>query len=71
MTSAQPDWVVTYTIEFANSDIMVTEFFRGCHAECMRISAQSGGGEHDMQVTKKPWKPIIGPAHEWDNFLRS
>jgi hypothetical protein len=71
VTSAQPDWVVTYTIEFANSDIMVTEFFRGCHAECLRIRAQSGGGEHDMQVTKRPWKPIIGPAHEWDDFLRS
>ena len=65
------EWVVTYTIEFANRDIMVTEFFRGDRDECMRIRAQSGGGEHDKQRTKRPWKPTIGPAHEWDDFLRS
>ena len=64
-------WVVTYTIEFVNSDIMVTEFFRGEQAECVRIRAQSAGGEHDALKTKRPWKPTIGPAHEWDDFLRS
>ena len=65
------EWVVTYTIEFANRDIMVTEFFRGDRDECMRIRAQSGGGDHDMVRTKRPWKPIVGPAHEWDDFLES
>lgn len=65
------EWVVTYTIEFANRDIMVTEFFRGEREECERISAQSGGGEHDARWTKRPWKPIVGPAHEWDDLLRS
>ena len=64
-------WVVTYTIEFANSEIMVTEFFRGGRDECMRIRAQSGGGDHDLMKTKRPWKPTVGPAHEWDEFLRS
>jgi hypothetical protein len=64
------EWVVTYTIEFANSDIMVTEFFRGARDECLRIRAQSGGGDHDLMQTKS-WKPIVGPAHEWDQFLES
>ena len=65
------EWVVTYTIEFSNRDVMVTEFFRGDRDECMRIRAQSGGGDHDMVRTKRPWKPIVGPAHEWDDFLES
>lgn len=64
------EWVVTYKIEFPNRDIMVTEFFRGDRDECERIRARSGGGECDMQRTKRPWKPIIGPAEEWDGFLR-
>lgn len=70
MTSPQPDdWVVTYRIEFANSDIMVTEFFRGDRDECLRIRQQSGGGEHDGCRTINPWTAIVGPAREWDDFL--
>jgi hypothetical protein len=65
------EWVVTYQIEFPNRNILVTEFFRGDRDECERIRAQSGGGEDDRQRTKRPWRPIIGPACEWDDFLRS
>jgi hypothetical protein len=64
-------WVVTYTVEFTDDCIFVTEFFRGELDECQRIKRQSAGGDHDMMRTKRPWKPIIGPAHEWDAFLRS
>lgn len=64
-------WVVTYRIEFANSDIMVTEFFRGDREECLRIREKSGGGEHDRCRTIRPWKAIVGPAKEWDDFLEA
>jgi len=65
------EWVVTYTIEFPDNAILVTEFFRGERHECERIKAQSGGGDHDQMTTKRPWKAIVGPAHEWDDFLES
>ena len=65
------EWVVTYTIRFGNHECMVTEFFRGDRAECLRISERSYGGEHDMVRTERPWKPTVGPAHEWDDFVRS
>jgi hypothetical protein len=64
-------WVVTYTIEFPNNELMVTEFFRGEREECERIKRASAGGDHDLIRTKRPWKPIVGPAHEWDDFLNS
>jgi hypothetical protein len=64
------EWVVTYKIEFANRDILVTEFFRGDRDECERIGALSYGGECDMHRTKRPWVPIVGLAHEWDDFLK-
>jgi hypothetical protein len=63
------DWVVTYTIEFGWNEIMVTEFYRGERDECLRIRAHSGGGSHDQRRTRGPWKPVVGPAHEWDEFL--
>jgi hypothetical protein len=64
------DWVVTYKIEFhsAFGEIVVTEFYRGTREECMRIKAQSGGGEHDGRRTDS-WVPIAGPARDWDAFL--
>ena len=74
MTSAQrDDWVVTYTIEFVTPthDTLVTEFYRGCRDECERICRQSGGGDDDRYRTKRPWRPVTGPAHEWDEFLNS
>lgn len=65
-------WVVTYRIEFPNSDIMVTEFFRGDREECLRIRKQStGGGEHDGCKTINPWTAIVGLAREWDEFLEA
>jgi hypothetical protein len=63
-------WVVTYKIELPNDDIMFAEFFRGGHEECVRIREFSGVGDHDTMKTKRPWKPIVGLAKEWDEFLR-
>jgi len=48
---------------------MVTEFYRGDRDECERIKRQSGGGDHDLARTLRPWKPIVGPAHEWDQLV--
>jgi len=65
------DWVVTFTIEFEAphfNETLITEFYRGPQSECLRIKAQSGGGEHDRRKTRR-WKPIAGPAEEWDQFL--
>ena len=62
-------WVVLYTIEY-DSGTLITDFYRGDYDECQRIKAASGGGEHDLCQTIKPWKPKVGPAHEWDRMMR-
>jgi hypothetical protein len=62
-------WVVTYRIE-TRGNIWLTEFFRGDHDECERISEHSVGGEDDSgKVTQISWRPIIGPASSWDAFV--
>ena len=62
-------WVVTYRIE-SQSGIWLTEFFRGDHEECERISEHSVGGEDDTHRSHQlSWRPIIGPASSWDAFL--
>ncbi len=62
------NWVVTYRIE-TKEGIMVMEFYRGSQAECRRIALLSVGiGSNDQERTGS-WRPIIGPAVDWDEFL--
>jgi hypothetical protein len=61
-------WVVAYRIETA-SNVMFTEFFRGDREECQRIEANSALGADDRYRTRKPWKPMIGTAESWDEFV--
>ena len=49
---------------------MIAEFFRGSRKECERISEGSSVGEDDRQPTLQPWKVMIGPADNWDVFVR-
>lgn len=65
-------WVVTYQAETSHC-ISTTEFFRGEKDECLRIKQAFGGcGEDDRHRTKRgcPWGIIVGPADNWDEFLR-
>lgn len=64
-------WVVTYRIEPLNGDqYIISEFYRGEPAECLRIYRQSGAGEDDRYRTEQPWQVDTCPAHLWDNMLR-
>jgi hypothetical protein len=60
-------WVVTYQLE-TSDDIIVTEFFRGSHEECLRICQQSARGSDDRHKTGR-WMPVLGTAKNWDDFL--
>jgi hypothetical protein len=63
-------WVVTYRIE-TKEGIMLMEFYRGSQAECRRIAENSAArGENDQEKTGS-WKPIIGPADSWDEFMEA
>jgi len=70
-------WVVTYQIEYMgehrNIDVLcrtTIEFFRGAEAECLRIARHSAspGRWEGKKITS--FSVIIGPAKEWDEFLR-
>jgi hypothetical protein len=72
MTSRN-QWVVTYRLSprEAGEDgrvTSITEFFRGSEKECKRIRDHFANGECDL-VPTNPWKVIIGPANDWDDFL--
>jgi hypothetical protein len=60
-------WVVTYSIEYCGQ-IMIAEFYRGDHAECIRIFEHSAGGEDDRYRTKG-WRANTGPAEAWDKVI--
>ena len=60
-------WVVTYRIEL-HDNILVTEFYRGHHDECVRILNHSGEGSNDQHRTGR-WCPIIGTLESWEDFL--
>lgn len=63
-------WVVTYRIQSAvSSDTLITEFYRGERAECIRICEHFSVGEDDCHQTRQPWKPIAGPAECWDQMV--
>jgi hypothetical protein len=61
-------WVVTYRIQ-SRDGVTLVEFYRGTRSECLRICDHCGGGEDDSRRTEQPWRPILGPAHSWDEFL--
>ena len=66
---AQP-WVVTCRIARTDdSSYGMAEFFRGSEAECKRIGRHFAGGSCDI-ISTSPWQVIIGPAADWDGFLR-
>ena len=70
MKHRRQQWVVTYRIE-TREGIMVMEFYRGSHDECVRIALNSfSGGSNDQERTGS-WKPIIGQADDWDEFVES
>jgi hypothetical protein len=60
-------WVVTYQLESCG-DVLVTEFYRGSYAECLRIVRHSARGSDDRYMTGR-WMPVIGPAKNWDDFV--
>ena len=62
------DWVVAYKIAEKGGTWGVAEFFRGSEAECRYIADHFAGGESDYARTH-PWKVVVGPAHEWEDFL--
>ncbi len=62
-------WVVTYQFELC-SEVLVTEFFRGSRAECLRILLHSCRGSDDRRQTGR-WMPIISPVESWNEFLDS
>jgi hypothetical protein len=75
MTGTANEWVVTYRLSPRDSYdddservTSITEFFRGSEEECRRIKDHFANGECDL-VKTNPWKVIIGPARDWDDFL--
>lgn len=72
-----PDYVVTYQMTFARPKkktrdycaMRMEEFFRGSKEECLHIASHFGGGSDDSQVTTNS-TVIVGPAKDWDAFLR-
>jgi len=65
--SMTEQWVVTYRVE-TNDDNLIVEFYRGTREECVRIARHSAKGDSDEEGTGS-WRPIIGPADDWDKFL--
>ena len=63
-------WVVTYRHVLNDGFVMVAEFYRGDHDECLRICRQSAEGEDDRCQTRG-WRPVIGTAKSWDQFVMS
>ena len=61
-------WVVTYKL-FTEEGSLIIEFYRGSREECQRIKARSHSGEDDRRGGLHLHECIVGPAHEWDDFL--
>jgi len=67
------DWVVTYRIGSAQAVgvcLTIAEFYRGSQEECERIKTHYSCGSDDRIPTVNPWQIIIGPASDWDKFLK-
>ena len=61
-------WVVAYRIDTNEGDLIV-EFYRGSRQECERIKANSAPKGDSDQGGTGWWKPVIGPAESWDEFV--
>jgi hypothetical protein len=67
-------WVVTYETEHRGDELITRstdEFYRGDKAECERIARHSASPTTTSDGHKiTMFKVVIGPAADWDKFLR-
>jgi len=61
-------WVVTYRVEH-DAGMCIFEAYRGSKKECIRIAKHSVAPNFFEGHKITTWKPIIGPAKDWEDFL--
>jgi len=61
-------WVVTYQ-SITTRETLITEFYRGTRAECLRIRDHSSTGEDDRYPSKELWHAVASPVSCWEEFV--